>query len=141
MIIFVENDSPPAHTVWLKLFIIFLVRIIEMNVLKRPIHSICSFIFLIIFVSCWLHYWFLLYLQKYRTLNNIRTICPPTVFWGEPQAFMDHSNLNTRCNCILSSFDSLFCLSFVNFLSVFLLSVFSAFLYFFPLSYAHINFQ
>ena len=39
-----------------------------------------SFIFLMVFVSRWLSYWFLLYSQKCRILKNIRTIYPPTVF-------------------------------------------------------------
>ena len=38
-----------------------------------------SFLFLTVFVSRWLRYWFLLYSQKCQNLKNIRIIYPPTV--------------------------------------------------------------
>ena len=54
-----------------------------------------SFIFLMVFVSRWLRYLFLLYLQKCRILKNIRTIYPLTV-----QILINHPRNKSKASCL-----------------------------------------
>ena len=44
-----------------------------------------KFLFLTVFVSCWLRYWVLLYSQKCQNLKNIRTIYPSTVNYSSKE--------------------------------------------------------